>query len=98
MVDPLYVRDVRSHPTHLFSLRRPSFTATWAQFFDSGKPFTPGRPRELVSDMVVVNAILFLAPISGFDQALAEVSSPFDTHGVSSHRLQSPRIGVLIDW
>jgi len=55
-------------------------------------------PENWYLTCAVVNAILFLAPISGFDQALAEVSSTSDTHIVSSHQLRLPRIEVLIDW
>jgi hypothetical protein len=75
MADILYVRDVCFYPTHLFFFYSRSFVATWAQFFDTGGSFThKADPENWCLTDNVVNAILFLAPISGFDQALAEVS------------------------
>ena len=49
--------------------------ATWVPFFDNGKWLTKGR---LVSYLELTNflvdAIIFLAPISAFDQVLTEDS------------------------
>ena len=44
----------------------------WAPYFDDGELYL-SLSQERLSDGGVVNAIIFLAPISAFDQVLAEV-------------------------
>ena len=51
--------------------------ATWVPFFDSGKWLTKGRFMWCLVPQLTnfaVDAIIFLAPISAFDQVLTEDS------------------------
>jgi len=53
-----------------------SCIATWAQFFDDGTLLLPLKTRdEEFTNFVLVNIIIFLAPMSGFNQVLAEDES-----------------------
>lgn len=45
----------------------------WAPYFDDGKSFLVPLLTLCLLDIATVNAIIFLAPISAFDQVLAEV-------------------------
>jgi len=49
-----------------------STLATWVPFFDDGKQYSLREIFGLYLTMSTVDAIIFLAPISGFDQVLAE--------------------------
>ena len=54
--------------------------SAWVPFFDDGAParyFFPSRARVLTFAFHQVNAILFLAPISAFDQRLEEDSKVY---------------------
>jgi hypothetical protein len=70
-----------SHRVVVLSYMLPFFprggVATWVPFFDSGKWLTKGRltwGSYLKLTNFVVDAIIFLAPISAFDQVLTEDS------------------------